>query len=86
MADTSADGFKFTAEEIYRAAVPELARHSLDEAAYKSYFVINADDVTVVFHDKDVPVGSRGIVADNPTLEVQLKKSDLKIIKSYFAR
>ena len=82
MTDTLAQ----TKDPVILVALTELTRRGLDPGAYGARVTDAGTHFIVVFRDRDLPPGARGIVPRHPTLEVEISAKDRQVIKSYFAR
>lgn len=85
-ANLMTDALAQTRDPIIIAALAELARRGLDPANYAARVTDAGTFYIVVFRDRDLPPGARGVVTKHPTLEVEVGLKDKKVIKSYFAR
>jgi hypothetical protein len=73
-------------EAIITIAKTELVRWELDLPAYVARVTVDGEMFIVVFRDRDLPAGARGVVTKHPTLVVEINARDKKILRSYFAR
>ncbi len=73
-------------DSLVNIAASELTRRNLERSAYRAEVVREDKVYVVIFTDRKVPAGSRGIPASHPAIEVELDKSTLKVIKSYYVR
>lgn len=70
-----------------RAAVEVFqAKIKVDLADYKIKVLQTDGHRTIVFVDKDLPPGARSYATTRPAYEVELKASDLSIVRSNFIR
>lgn len=80
------DSLAQTKDPVVIIALTELTRRGLDPRNYAARVTDSGDMMIVVFRDRDLPPGTRGVVPKHPTLEVEISAREKKVIKSYFAR
>ena len=71
---------------VQTAVAVFLNRTQQDLNAYKIEVVRDGDTVVVIFSDKDLVPGTRGIRVGRPGFEVAMRPSDLKVVRSQYTR
>lgn len=72
--------------QIIQVALPEAARSNIALEKYKVVVMESGSSYLVVFDDPQRVEGQRGSTARMPSFEVEVRKDDLKIVRSSFVR
>ncbi len=69
-----------------RLANGELLRRKLLVENYRINVQRENEIIYVIYMDKEVPEGARGVVGKHPALEVEISAEDMQLMRSYFVR
>lgn len=68
------------------AAEPEFRRRNLDVSNYDVAVVDDPDSVIVALSSPDQPEGAKGSLGKYPAYEVEIRKKDMKILRSNYVK